>query len=50
MAYFKYGEDFDLFDQYCRRAEIKLPHVKVQADVCRDDLLFEIEVEAISRN
>ncbi|HBG28828.1 MAG: hypothetical protein A2Y10_03600 [Planctomycetes bacterium GWF2_41_51] len=48
MAYFKYKEDFGLFDDYCNRQNIKLPHIKVQADVCRDDLLFELELDAIS--
>lgn len=47
MAYFKYKEDFGLFDDYCRRQNIKLPHIKVQADVCRDDLLFELELDAV---
>jgi len=47
LAYFKHRRDFSLFDGYCRGAGITLPHVKVQADVCRDDLLFELELDAI---
>jgi len=48
MAYFKYKEDFGMFDNYCRQNDIKLPHIKVQADVCRDDLLFELELDAVN--
>ncbi len=47
LAYFKHRKDFGLFDDYCRGAGIKLPHIKVEADVCRDDLLFELELDAI---
>ena len=47
-AYFKHSQDFGLFDDYCRGQNIKLPHIKVQADVCRNDLLFELELEAVS--
>jgi enamine deaminase RidA (YjgF/YER057c/UK114 family) len=50
MAYFKYSEDFHLFDDYCRNENLKFPNVKVQADVCRDDLLFELEMDAISQS
>jgi enamine deaminase RidA (YjgF/YER057c/UK114 family) len=46
--YFKNRQDFGLFDNYCLQQEIKLPHIKIQADVCRDDLLFELELEAAS--
>jgi enamine deaminase RidA (YjgF/YER057c/UK114 family) len=49
MAYFKYKEDFGLFDDYCRTQNVKIPHIKVNADVCRDDLLFELELEAIAK-
>jgi enamine deaminase RidA (YjgF/YER057c/UK114 family) len=47
LAYFKHRKDFGLFDDYCRGEGIKLPHIKVQADICRDDLLFELELDAI---
>ncbi len=48
IAYFKHRQDFGLFDDYCRKQGIQLPHVKVHADICRDDLLFELELEAAS--
>ena len=47
IAYFKHRRDFSLFDDYCRKHSLKLPHIKVQADVCREDLLFEMELEAV---
>jgi enamine deaminase RidA (YjgF/YER057c/UK114 family) len=47
LAYFKHRKDFVLFDDYCMGNGIKLPHIKVQADVCRDNLLFELELDAI---
>jgi hypothetical protein len=48
IVYFKNQSDFGLFDEYCRQKDIILPHIKVQADVCRDDLLFELELDAAS--
>jgi enamine deaminase RidA (YjgF/YER057c/UK114 family) len=48
LVYFKDSSEFGLFDDYCRSAGILLPHVKIHADVCRDDLLFEIELDLIS--
>ena len=48
LAYFKHHRDFGLFDDYCRKNGIKLPHIKIQADICRDNLLFELELDAIS--
>ena len=50
LAYFKYRKDFGLFDDYCRANGIKIPHIKIHADVCRDDLLFELELDAMSKN
>jgi enamine deaminase RidA (YjgF/YER057c/UK114 family) len=47
MVYFKNQSDFGLFDAYCRQKDIQLPHIKVHADVCRDDLLFELELDAV---
>lgn len=49
IAYFKDSGDFALFDAWCRKAEIALPHIKIEADVCRHDLLFELEIELLSR-
>ena len=50
MAYFKYRKDFSLFDDYCKAHGINIPHVKIHADVCRDDLLFELELDAIVKS
>ncbi|RLD12334.1 MAG: hypothetical protein DRI44_00965 [Chlamydiae bacterium] len=47
MVYFKHCHDFHLFDNFCRKNKINIPHVKLQADICRDNLLFEIELDAI---
>ena len=47
MVYFKHRKDFHLFDEFCRINKINIPHVKLHADVCRDNLLFEIELDAI---
>ncbi len=47
LVYFKYGQDFHFFDEYCSRRGIYLPHIKMQADVCREELLFEIELDAV---
>ena len=47
MVYFKHRKDFYLFDNFCREKNLNIPHVKLHADVCRDDLLFEIELDAI---
>ncbi len=49
MVYFKYQKDFHLFDEFCRVHKINIPHVKLHADVCRDNLLFEIELDAIKK-
>lgn len=49
IAYFKHAADGWLFDAYC--ADLRIPDFPlliVKADICRDELLFEIEVEAIS--
>jgi enamine deaminase RidA (YjgF/YER057c/UK114 family) len=47
MVYFKNNKDFSLFDECCKRFSIDIPHVKIQADICRHDLLFEIEMTLI---
>lgn len=49
LVYFKHAKDFGLFDAYCKKHAITLPHVKVCADVCRDDLLFELELDAVKQ-
>lgn len=47
MVYFKDSKDFPLFDTCCKQFGIDIPHVKIEADVCRDELLFEIEMTLI---
>ena len=49
IAYFKDIENAPLLDKYCR--ENRLPHMSIavaHSDICRDDLLFEIELDAVS--
>jgi enamine deaminase RidA (YjgF/YER057c/UK114 family) len=48
IAYFKDMKDLPLFQKYCR--ENRLPHLPLalsHSDICRHDLLFEIELDAI---
>jgi enamine deaminase RidA (YjgF/YER057c/UK114 family) len=46
-AYFKNGADLGLFVVWLREHAIEgLPYIPMQCDVCRDDLLFELEVDA----
>lgn len=48
-AYFKAPEFMPAFDAWCAARElIDLPVVPLHADVCRDALLFEIEVDAVA--
>ncbi len=48
LAYFKRPDDAPLFGQYLENNAIsRFPAVIVENDICRDDLLFEIEVDAI---
>jgi len=49
IAYFKDIENAPLLDKYCR--ENRLPHMPIavaHGDICRDELLFEIELDAVS--
>lgn len=46
-AYFKNIEDAPAFSAWFHPAQPALPTVVVQADVCRDELLFELELDAI---
>jgi len=49
LAYFKHAGDVHTFDAYCRSQGFPaLPVVLVNDDICRGDLLFEIELDAIS--
>ena len=48
VAYFKFRDDFDRFKDYCQQNDLShLPVGLTQMDVCRDDLLFEIELDAV---
>ena len=47
IMYFKDDAEFHLLDTWFQRHNRSIPHVKVHADICRDDLLFELELEAI---
>ena len=48
IAYFKDAQDFDLFPRYCEAQGIcDMPVAYVKDDICRDDLLFEVELDAI---
>lgn len=49
IGYFKRITDAGAWDRWCARAGVSdLPIVIVQADICRDDLLFELEVDALA--
>jgi enamine deaminase RidA (YjgF/YER057c/UK114 family) len=49
VGYFRRIEDLPLFERCCRERGIApLPLVPAHAIVCRDDLLFEIELDAIA--
>lgn len=51
VAYFKSGETLSSYDNYCRKKKLpSFPAAFVQGDICRDDLLFELEVDAIRRS
>lgn len=48
IAYFKNSDDIALFNQYCLDHNIgRFPLSVSHADVCRNDLLFEIEADAV---
>lgn len=48
IAYVKAGKDADLWRRYAEgRGLGDLPAVVVENDICRDDLLFELELDAI---
>lgn len=49
IAYFNDPMDIPLFGKYCKSAGLpQLPVITVAADICRSDLLFEIEVDAVA--
>jgi enamine deaminase RidA (YjgF/YER057c/UK114 family) len=48
IAYFKDIQDASLLDSYCSKKRLPLlPMAVAHGDICRDDLLFEIEVDAV---
>ena len=50
IAYFRNAQDAGLFAEWCAEHRTALPLLGTQAFVCRDELLFEIELDAISVN
>ncbi len=47
VAYFRNPSDIPLWQEYCKNHKIPaLPVIILAGDVCRDDLLFEIELDA----
>lgn len=48
IAYFSRAADAPVFDRYCAaRGLPRFPVVLTKGDICREDLLFEIEVDAL---
>lgn len=48
IAYFKDIKDAPLFTKYCREKGLpKMPFAISHSDICRHDLLFEIELDAV---
>jgi len=48
IAYFRHSADISLWSDYCRSRQLsQLPVIVTQCDICRDDLLFEIELDAV---
>jgi len=48
IAYFQDAGESPRLDRYCRDRNLSLPAMAVSsADICRDDLLFEVEVDAV---
>jgi enamine deaminase RidA (YjgF/YER057c/UK114 family) len=51
IAYFRDAVDIPVFEEYCREKKLKdFPFIISNADVCRSDLLFEIELDAVKDN
>jgi enamine deaminase RidA (YjgF/YER057c/UK114 family) len=49
LVYFKRAADAPLFEKYRQESGVPaFPAVTVENDICRDDLLFEIEVDAVA--
>lgn len=51
IGYFKDIEDVKLYSEYCRKHNIpSFPLAVAHVDICRGDLLFEIEIDAAKAN
>jgi enamine deaminase RidA (YjgF/YER057c/UK114 family) len=49
IAYFKDIQDAPLLDSYCSKKRLPLlPMAVAHGDICRDELLFEIEIDAVA--
>jgi len=49
IAYFKNITDAPLLSKYCREKNLlQMPFAISHSDICRDDLLFEIELDAVT--
>lgn len=46
-AYFKYPLDAGAFVEWERRRQLSLHAIPIHCDICRDDLLFELELDAV---
>jgi len=47
IGYFRHREHIPLWNQFCRSRELPpIPIILTECDVCRDNLLFEIELDA----
>ena len=51
IAYFRRAEDIPAWDEFCRAHGLThLPVLAAECDICRDELLFEIELDAAQPN
>ncbi|MGD8306988.1 MAG: hypothetical protein PVF17_10060, partial [Ignavibacteria bacterium] len=49
IVYVKHKSDTKYFEMFCAENELKkLPLSIIQSDICREELLFEIEVDAVT--
>ncbi len=48
IAYVKRASYAAAFYDFCAKNKLQMPFVTTENDVCRDDLLFEIELEAVT--
>jgi enamine deaminase RidA (YjgF/YER057c/UK114 family) len=51
IAYFKHPRDTPAFDAWCASRGLEaMPVIRTHCGICRDDLLFEIEMDATARD